>query len=158
MMCMFDDIPYLDNLPKCDQYHDDHEVEIEVDCSKQSTTCHWQEEDQLQLIYDNQPLHNKHDSDEENAENFRVREKSFPLCFFSFQFLRGNCKQVVNSREGECSDQLGEDAIVDMEVVLNPKLQSLTYFDFQIPDESLKPETNYELTQNNFVPLCFDSF
>jgi hypothetical protein len=34
----------------------------------------------------------------------------------------------------------------------------LTYFDFQIPDESLKPETNYELTQNNYVPLCFDSF
>jgi hypothetical protein len=25
MMCMFDDIPYLDNLPKGDQYHDDNE-------------------------------------------------------------------------------------------------------------------------------------
>jgi hypothetical protein len=41
MMCMFDDIRYLDNLPKGDQYHDDHEAEIEVDCSKKSTTCHW---------------------------------------------------------------------------------------------------------------------
>jgi hypothetical protein len=37
-------------------------------------------------------------------------------------------------------------------------LQPLTYFDFQIPDESLKPETNYELIQNNSVPLCFNSF
>jgi hypothetical protein len=37
MMCMFDDIPYLDNLPKCDQYDDDHEAEIDVDCSKKST-------------------------------------------------------------------------------------------------------------------------
>jgi hypothetical protein len=103
-------------------------------------------------------LHNNHDNDEENAENFRVREKSLPLCFSSFQFLRENCKQVVNSREGECSDQLVEDAIADMEVVLNPELQPLTYFDFQIPDEILKPETNYELIQNNSVPLSFNSF
>jgi hypothetical protein len=99
-----------------------------------------------------------HDNDDQNAENFRVSGKTLPLCFSSFQFLRRNCKQVVNSREGECSDQLGEDAIADMEAVLNPKLQPLTYFDFQIPDESLKPETNYELTQNNSVPLCFNSF
>jgi hypothetical protein len=41
MMCMFDGISYLDNLPKCDQYDDDHEAEIDVDCSKQSTTCCW---------------------------------------------------------------------------------------------------------------------
>jgi hypothetical protein len=72
--------------------------------------------------------------------------------------LRENCKQVVTSREGECSDQLGEDAITNMEVVLNPELQPSTYFDFQIPDESLKPEINYELIQNNSVPLCFNSF
>jgi hypothetical protein len=118
MMCMFDDIPYLYHLPKCDQYDGEHEDEM--DYSKKSAACRWQEEDQLRLRYDNQPLHNKHDNDEENVENFRVREKSLPLCFSSFQFLRGNCKQVVNSREGECFDQLGEDAIVDMEVVLNP--------------------------------------
>jgi hypothetical protein len=34
----------------------------------------------------------------------------------------------------------------------------LTSFDFQIPDESLKAETNYELIQCNSVPLCFNSF
>jgi hypothetical protein len=39
MMCMFDDIPHLDNLPKCDQYDDEHEAEIDVDCSKKSTPC-----------------------------------------------------------------------------------------------------------------------
>jgi hypothetical protein len=98
MMCMFDDISYLDNLPKYDQYDDDYVAEIDVDCSKKSTACCWQEEDQLQLRYGNHPLHNNHDNDEENAENFRVREKSLPLCFSSFQFLRENCKQVVNSR------------------------------------------------------------
>jgi hypothetical protein len=86
MMCMFDDISYLDNLPKCDQYDDDHEAEIDVDCSKKSTTCRWQEEDQLQLRYDNQPLPNNHDSDEENAENFRVREKLCPYVSHLFNF------------------------------------------------------------------------
>jgi hypothetical protein len=100
MMCMFDDIPYLDNIPKCDQHDDEHEAEIDVDYSKKSTACRWQEEDQLHFRYVNQPLHNKHDNDEENAENFRVREKYLPLCFSSFHFLRGNCKQVVDSREG----------------------------------------------------------
>jgi len=94
MMCMFDVIPYLDNPPKYDQYDDDHEAEIEVDCSKKSATYEWEEKDHLQFRYDNQPLHNSHDSDEEETENFRVRGKSLPLCFSSFQFLRGNCKQV----------------------------------------------------------------
>ena len=47
MMCMLDEISYLDNLPKCYQYDDDHEAEIDVNCSQKSTACHWQEEDQL---------------------------------------------------------------------------------------------------------------
>jgi hypothetical protein len=34
MMCMFDDIPYLDCPPKWDQYDDDHEAEMEVVCSE----------------------------------------------------------------------------------------------------------------------------
>jgi hypothetical protein len=120
MICMFNGISSMDDLPKCDQYDDDHEAEIEVDCSEKPTACCWQEEDHLWFRYDNQPLHNSHDNDEEGAENFRVREKSLPLCFSSFQFLRANCKQVINSREGEFSDQLGEDVSVDVEAVLNP--------------------------------------
>jgi hypothetical protein len=47
MMCMFDDIPYLDCPPKWDQYDDDHEAETEVDCSEEPAACHWQEEDHL---------------------------------------------------------------------------------------------------------------
>jgi hypothetical protein len=129
-----------------------------VECSKQSATCRWQEEDQLQLRYGNQPLHNNHDSDEENVENFRVREKYFPLCFSSFQFLKRNSRPVVNSEDKKFSDQSVEDAIVDMKAFLNPELQPLTDFDFQILDERLKLETNYELIQNKSVPLCFNSF
>jgi hypothetical protein len=158
MICMFNGISSMDDLPKCDQYDDDHEAEIEVVCSKKPAACHWQEGDHLQLRCDNQPVHNSHDSDEEETENFRVREKSLPLCFSSFQFLRRNCKQVGIGKEGEFSDQLGEDVSVDVEVVLNPELQPFTYFDFQIPEERLKPEANSELIQNNSVPLCFNSF
>jgi hypothetical protein len=69
MMCMFDDIPYLENLPKCDQYDDDHEAEIDVDCSKQSTT---------------------YDLKEEDAENFQENANCLPLCFASL--LRKHCQ------------------------------------------------------------------
>jgi hypothetical protein len=151
LMCMLDDFSFMDDLPKYDQYDDDY---IKVDSSKQSTTCFWEEEAQLQqLKYDNQPVHINHDSNEENAENSQVSERSFPLCFSSFQFLRGIYKQadqqVFNSRNGEFSDESVEDIICDMEVVLAPESQPLSYIDFQNTDE---------LMQHNFVPLSFDSF
>jgi hypothetical protein len=41
MMCMFDDFPYLDYPRKCDQYDDDHDAEMEVDCLEKPTACHW---------------------------------------------------------------------------------------------------------------------
>jgi hypothetical protein len=75
-----------------------------------------------QLKYDNQPVHINHDKNEENAENYEVSEKSFPLCFSSFQFLRGiykKTKQVFNNRNGEFSDESVEDVICDTEVVLD---------------------------------------
>jgi hypothetical protein len=99
MMCMFDDIPYLDGPPKWDQYDDDHEAETEVDCSEKSTACHWQEEDHLQFRCDNQPLHNSHDSDGEETENIRVSESTLPICFSSLQFLKRNSRPVVNSED-----------------------------------------------------------
>jgi hypothetical protein len=107
---------------------------------------------------DNQSVHGNYDSNDQSAENLRVSGNTLPLCFSSFQFLKRNSRPVVNSEDKKFSDQSVEDTIVDMEVVLNPDLQPLTYFDFQIPDERLKPETNYELDQNNSVPLCFNSF
>jgi len=86
MMCMFDGIPYLDNLPKYDQYDDDQEDEIDFDCSKQLATCCWQEKYHLQFRYDNQPLHNSHDHDEEEAENFRVGKNLCPYISLLFNF------------------------------------------------------------------------
>jgi hypothetical protein len=160
LMGMLDDSSYMDDLPKYDQYDDDY---IKVDSSKQSTTYFWEEEAQLQqLKYDNQPVHINYDNNEENARNFQVSERSLPLCFSSFQSLREIYKQadqqVVNSRNGEFSDELIVEVFRDMEVVLAPKLQPLSYLEFQIPDESLEPETDYELMKNNYVPLSFNSF
>jgi hypothetical protein len=158
MICMFNGISSMDDLPKCNQYEDDHEAEIEVVCSEKSTACHWQEGDHLQFRCDNHPVHNSHDSDEEETENLRVSEDTLPLCFSSFQFLKRNSRSVVNSEDKNSSDQSIDDAIKDMEAVLNPESQHLPYFDFQISDERLKPEANSELIQNNSVPLCFNSF
>jgi hypothetical protein len=157
MICMFNGISPLDDLPKCDQYDDDNEAETEVFYSKKPATCHWQDEDHLQFRCDNQPLHNSHDSDEEETENLRVSEDTLPLCFSSFQFMKRNSRSVVNSEDRNSSDQSIDDAIKDMEVVLNPKSHHLPCFNFQISDERLKPKENAELIQNISGPLCFNS-
>ena len=157
---MLDEISYMDDLPKYDQYDDDY---IKVDSSEKSTTCFWEEEAQLhQLKYDNQSMHINYDSNEKNAENFKVSEKYVPLCFSSFQFLREIYKledhQVFNNRNGECSNESVEDVICDMEVVLASELQPLIYIDFQTIEERLEPEIDFELMKNNYVPLSFNSF
>jgi hypothetical protein len=158
MMCMFDDIPYLDCPPKWDQYDDDHEAEIEVDCTEKSTACHWQEEDHLPFRCDNQPLHNSHDSDGKETENLRVSESTLPIFFSSLQFLQRNSRPVVNNEDFNVSDQSVDETINDIEAVLNPESQHLPSFNFQILDEGLEPETNDDLIQRNSVPLCFKSF
>jgi hypothetical protein len=158
MMCMFNGISSVDDSPKWDQYDDDHEAEIEVDCLEKPIACHWQEEDHLQFRCDNQPLCNSHDSDEECAENVRVSEDTLSLCCSSFQFLKRNSRPVVNSEDKNSSDQSIDDTIKDMDAVLNPESQHLPSFNFRILDESLEPETNYDLIQKNSVPLCFKSF
>jgi hypothetical protein len=74
------------------------------------------------------------------------------LCLYvslHFKFLRENHKQIVDSKDEECSDHSVEDVIDDMEVVLDPNLQPLSYIDFQIPDE---------LMHYNSIPLTFNSF
>jgi len=45
-----------------------------------------------------------------------------------------------------------------MEAILDIELQPLSYIDFQIPDESLESETEYELMHYNSIPLTFNSF
>ena len=42
MMCMFDDISFMDDLPKYDHYDHDYEFEIDVDCSKKPVACFWE--------------------------------------------------------------------------------------------------------------------
>jgi hypothetical protein len=72
--------------------------------------------------------------------------------------MKRNSRPVVNSEHINSSDQSIDDTIKDMEVVLNPVSQPLTYIGFQILDDSLEPETNFELIQKNSVPMCFKSF
>jgi hypothetical protein len=158
MMCMFNGISSVDDSPKWDQYDDDHEAEIEVDCSEKSAACHGQEEDHLPFRGDNQPVHSSHDSNEECAENVRVSEDTLPLCCSSCQFLKRNSRSVVSSRYKISSDQSIDDTLKDMEAVLNPVPQPLIHIDFQILDDNLEPETNFELIQKNSIPLCFKSF
>lgn len=96
-MCMLDVIPYIDYLPKYDQYDDDYVVEIEVDSSRQPTTSFWEDEVQLQqLKYNIQYIHIRYDNNEESAKNFKTSERSLPLCFTSFQLLKENFPKIRN--------------------------------------------------------------
>ena len=66
MMCMFDDIYFMDDLPKYDKYDENY---TKVNSSKSSTSYNWEEEDQLQIKYDNQPMHVNYDNNEGSVEN-----------------------------------------------------------------------------------------
>jgi hypothetical protein len=81
MMCMYDDISFMDDLPKYDKYDEDY---TKVNSSKPSAAYCWEEKDQLQLKYDSHHVHINYDSNKENAENLKVSGKYFPLCFSSF--------------------------------------------------------------------------
>jgi hypothetical protein len=64
----------------------------------------------------------------------------------------------VSSKDKISSNQSIDDTLKDMEAILNPVSQPSTYIDFQIPDNSLEPEKNYDLIQKSSVPFCFKSF
>jgi hypothetical protein len=42
MMCIFDDISYIDDLPRYDDQDDDYMVDIETGCSKQPALTSWE--------------------------------------------------------------------------------------------------------------------
>jgi hypothetical protein len=103
MMCMFDDLPYIDNILRYDLQNGDYMVEIEDDCSKKPVLSSWEEEAQLsQCTDDNQILHTQQDCKEDDAENFPRNAECLPLCFASL--LREHYKQVVNRKNEECSN------------------------------------------------------
>jgi hypothetical protein len=152
MMCMFDDFPFMDDLPKYDEDY------IQMDFPKKSTTYCWEEDDQLQFKQENQSVHRNHDNKDKNAGSVRVSVQILPLCFSSFQFLRENYEKVVNSEEEKPSNEIVKDVIDDKEAILDLELESPSSPDFQAPDESFEPKEKSESMECNSVPLVFDSF
>ena len=155
MMCMFDDISFMDDLPKHDQY-DEEDIKMNF-IEKLATYC-WGEEDHLQSQHGSLSVHRKYDSNDRSAENLRVSGNTLPLSFSSFQFMKRNSRQVVNSEDIIFFDESVKDVIDDTWLVSDPKSQSLISLDFKIPYEILELETNYDLIQNKSVPLSFNSF
>jgi hypothetical protein len=155
MICMFNCISSMDDSPKLDWYNDDYTT---LDFSKKSATYDWEEEDHLQSQQDNQSIHGNYDINDQSAENLRVSGNTLPLCFSSFQFLKRNSRQVVNSEDGKFSDESVKDVIDDMGSILDPKSQSIISLDFQSPDGSTELETIFESVECNSVPLDYNSF
>jgi hypothetical protein len=58
MMCMFDDLAYVDDFPGYDHQGDDYVVEFDDDRSKKPALSSWEEQVQLSPCQDgNQTLH-----------------------------------------------------------------------------------------------------
>jgi hypothetical protein len=115
---MFDDFSFMDDLPKHDQYDDD---DIKMNFPEKLAAYCWEEEDHLQSQQDNLFVHRKYDSNDQSEKNLRVSGNTLPLCFSCFQFMKRKSRQVVHSEDKIFSDQSVEDAIDDMEAVLDPK-------------------------------------
>jgi hypothetical protein len=136
---------------------DDYVVEFDDDCSKKLALSSWEEEVQLSQCQDvNQTLHTNQDCNEENAKNFQESENCLPLCFSSL--LRKHYKQIVNSKNEECSNKPGEENRGDIEFVADSQVQPLSLCAGQNSDENTKPKTGNELIHFDSLPLCFSSF
>jgi hypothetical protein len=155
MMCMFDDISFMVDLPTHDQYDED---DIKMKFPEKLATYCWEEEDHLQSQQDSLSVHSKYDSNDQSAENIRVSGNTLPLCFSSFEFLKGNSRQVVNSEDKKLSNQSVEDAISDIEVVADSEVHPLSLCAGQNLDENTKPGTGNELIHFDSPHLCFSSF
>ena len=123
---MFDDFPFMDDLPKYDEDY------IQMDFPKQSTTHCLEEDDQLQFKHDNQSVHSNHDSKDQNVESLGLSVQTLPLCFSSFKVLRKIYEQVVNSEEEKPSDEIVKDVIDDKEAISDPRLQSSSFSDYNL--------------------------
>jgi hypothetical protein len=85
-------------------------------------------------------------------------DKTLPLCFSSFKFLKEISEQVLNIKEGKSSDEIVKDVSVEKEPISDPGLQSPSFYDFQSSGENSDPEAEFETMECNPVPLDYNSF
>jgi hypothetical protein len=84
MMCMFDDLPYIDNLLRYDLQNGEYMVDIKDDFSKKPVLSSWEEKAQLsKCTDDNHILHTQQDCKEDEVENSPRNAECLPLCFAS---------------------------------------------------------------------------
>ena len=89
LMYMFDDITSFDDLPKYDQYDDNHVLQIQTNFTEQSEASLGNKEIQFQQLENSDHfIHISYESEEESAKNLEISEASLPLCFESFECLK----------------------------------------------------------------------
>jgi len=148
LMCMFDDIPYFDDLPKYDHYDDSYVLQTQANFTEQSEASLEDEEMQFQQIEDSdQPIQISHESEEGRAENVEISEDSLPLCFASFQFIRENYHAINNQQSlGIVIDNKEDNETIDQDF-------SVSQLQLSVPIE-----INDQMTQESSIPLFFEPF
>ena len=101
--------------------------------------------------------------DLDNQEDNEIfYQSSLSLCFSSFEKIKENYKQankrVVNIIKDKPSHELVEEIFCDIEASLALDLQPPSSIEFQITYEGLEAETYDQMMQDDFVPLCFETF
>ena len=151
---MHDDVFYIDDFPRFDQYYGDYVLQTEANLIDKSAASLWKEEVHfLKLEYSDQPMHIRYDSDEESATNFEVSEGHFPFCFASFQFIRDNFHAI----RSQLSTSLDLDHLEGNENFVQDfsysKLQPLNSIDCQVADEYLEAGLYDQMMQDDSIPF-----
>lgn len=77
-----------------------------------------------------------------------------PLCFTSFDFIRDNFHSIKN----QASIRFDIDHLEGNEILAYLDLQPLNSIECQVVDEDFDVGTYDQIMQDDYVPLCFESF
>ena len=84
-VCIMDDIPPMNKLPKYDQYDDDYVLQTQDNTTKQSVISLWDKDSHFQqLKFSDKKIPLSYDSEEESAKSLGERDGYLPLCCNSF--------------------------------------------------------------------------
>ena len=97
LVCILDNIPSMNKLPKYDQYDDDYVLQTQANTTEKSVTSLWDKDSHFrELQYSDQKIQISYESEEESVEILGEREGYLPFFYDSFQFIKDNLNTLKN--------------------------------------------------------------
>ena len=176
-MCMVDDISFVNDSPRFDQYVDDCDFQTDTNCAEHSAFDFWEEARFHKLEKSEQALQVIYDTDEDSLESLEVSEESQTLFSTSLQSIRDNIHIIGDQQCFSFDDELEEDdeflehvvnerpfpeiveeVILDTESSLTLDLQPQSSIESQIADEEKEADKHMRVVslpfQDNLLSQC----